>query len=429
MATAILLAGNGLQSALVPIRADLEGFTTFEIAALGSAYFAGVLIGSVLIPSLVSAVGHVRTHSAMTALVAAVTLAYSLAPDPVWWIVLRVLYGIFLSGIYLVVESWLSDRSDNTSRGSVLSVYTVINLVMMAVGQMLINLADPLGHELFILSALLVSLAAVPVALSRSATPTPAPTGGLRLATIANLPRVALIGAITGGITTGAFWGLGPVFAEASGMTTRGVSLFLAATIMGGAVWQWPLGRLSDLVDRRRVIILCLVGAAAAGTYLHMMPGLALREQLLAVFAFGAFAFPLYAVSVAHSMDWAEADEVVPTATALLFLTGLGALAGPLMAATVIGYLGESALFLFTSMVHGSAAVVAVVMIATKAPVDVDQKVEFQLAPRTTPVAYELSDYGEEGAADEAEAAVETGGPGDDDETNAGGTGPAVQSA
>ncbi|MBK5919957.1 hypothetical protein CCR80_02750 [Rhodothalassium salexigens] len=410
LATAILLTGNGLQSVLLPVRGDLAGFSTVEIAALGSAYFAGILIGSLFVPFLVSSVGHVRTHSAMTALLCAVTLAYALLLHPWLWIALRVFYGVFLAGIYLVVESWLNERADNASRGSILSIYTIINLAMMAAGQLLINVYDPSGYELFILSALLVSLAAVPVALTRQITPVQRPHGGFKLATLTGLPRVSVIGALAGGITTGAFWGLAPVYAQAIGLGTGGVSLFLAITITGGALFQWPLGRLSDTIDRRRVIILCLIGAAVAGTFLRMGPATALTPTLAAVFAFGAFAFPLYPISAAHAIDWTDADGIVDTGTGILFLTGVGALTGPLLAATAIAFLDASALFLFTSLIHGLAAAAAVIMIATRAPIDEEDKVDFHLAPRTTPMAYELSPYGDDEAEDGDEGVGQGGG-------------------
>lgn len=396
VATAVLLAGNGLQSVLVPVRAGIEGFSTLEIAALGSAYFTGVLLGSILVPYLVSSVGHIRTHSAMTALVCAVTLAYALFMDPVLWIILRVAYGVFLSGIYLVVESWLNERSGNEVRGSVLSLYTVINMVMMAAGQVLINLYDPAGLELFILSGLLVSLAAVPVALTRQASPRTVPPPKVGVSMLSALPRVAIIGALAGGLTTGAFWGLAPVFGTAVGLSVKEVSLFLAVTILGGALLQWPLGRLSDRVDRRRVVVVCLVGAAVAGTFLHLNAGRNETAVLLAVFFFGSFAFPLYVISAAHAIDWADADDLVKTGTAILFLTSVGALAGPLLAAGVIAVLDESALFLFTSLVHGGAGALVAYMIVSKPPIAQDEKVGFHLAPRTTPMAYELNPHAED---------------------------------
>jgi MFS family permease len=352
MSVAILLTGNGLQGLLLPIRANLEGFSTIEIALVGSCYFAGFGAGCVLGPRFVKRVGHIRTYTAMTAIAAAVALAHPFVPRPVCWWILRVVSGFCFAVLYMVIESWLNERSDEDTRGFVLSAYMIINLTVITLGQMMLPLHDPKGMELFAVVAILVSLAAVPVALTLSVSPAPIESTKIRIGRLYALSPAGVTTCLAVGLTIGAFWALAPQFAQSSGLTETGIALFMSAAVLGGALGQWPLGRLSDTGDRRKVIILSSILAAATGLLIvtRVFPS----EPALFVMAaaWGAFAFPLYSLGVAHTNDHAARDEFVETSSGLLLVYAAGAVGGPFIASLVTTSFGPTLLYGYMLAVH-----------------------------------------------------------------------------
>ena len=376
LSVAILLTGNGLQGTLLPIRAQLEGFSTFEIGVLGS-YFAGFAAGCLLGPRLIGRVGHIRTFAAMSAIATACILGLGLEQEPVLWWALRSLSGVCFAVLYVVIESWLNERATNETRGLVLSLYLIINLTVITVGQMLVTLANPKTFTLFAMAAVLLSLGTVPVAVTRAIAPPPPLAILPRLGLLfANSP-VGFVGCFIVGLSNGAFWALSPMFAHGSGMGVRGIALFMSAVVIGGAAGQWPLGWLSDRMDRRRVIVGCCLGAATVAGALTQGP-FAVPWMIFALAsAWGAFAFSLYAISVAHSNDFAQPDSYVEISSGLLLLYGVGAVVGPLFVAPMLTRIGPSALFGSTFVVHLLLAVFTVWRICQRAPVPLTQQVSF----------------------------------------------------
>jgi len=348
----LLLAGNGLQSTLLPMRAQLETFSNLSIGVMGSAYFLGFVGGCLLTNRLVSRVGHIRVFAAMVAGASAVPLIHVLIIDDFVWWVLRAATGFCIAALFLVIESWLNEKAENRTRGSIFSIYTTLNYAAITVGQLLITVYDPAYFPLFAIAAVLVSLAAIPVALTGAAAPAPLSEVTLRPLYLLRLSPVGVIGVAAIGMSNGAFWSLGPAFAGGIGLSTTEIAIFMSVTVVGGALSQWPFGKLSDRVDRRIIIIAGSIMAALAGVGIYLASGWSQAAIPALAFAFGVFSFPVYALSVAHVNDFITTESFVEVTSGLLLMNGIAAVLGPLIAASTMAQVGPGGLFLFTSAVY-----------------------------------------------------------------------------
>ncbi len=353
ISVAILMTGSGLQGTLLPLRASLESFPTLSIGVIGAGYFLGFTIGCLKGGELVKKVGHVRVFLAMTALGSAAPLVHGLVISPVAWVLLRLLSGFCFAVLYLVIESWLNERSSNENRGLVFSTYVMITLTVLAVGQMMTLLYAPQGLELFLIASVLVSLGAIPVALSTAVTPEQPTQIEVDLRRLFEISPAGLVGCLVTGIANGAFWSLAPVFTAGVSTDTRLAAWFMSATVVGGAMAQWPLGYVSDKLGRRKTLIGTAAAAAIIATVIifrHADLGFASINLLGA--AWGFFAFPMYAIAVAHANDNAEPTDYVMVSSGLLLAYGAGAVIGPFAASGVITLTGPYGLFLMTGVVH-----------------------------------------------------------------------------
>jgi MFS family permease len=377
LSVSVLLMGSGLLGTLIPIRAKLESFGVIEIGTLGSFYFVGFTLGCLSGPLLIARVGHIRTYLAFVCVASIGALVHALVVEPWTWWLMRATTGFCFSVLFIVIESWLNERSDNATRGTVFSIYMVINLTVLMIGQLMLTLADPGSFALFAIAAILFSLAALPVAMTRSQSPDPVPVVMPRLLRLYAVSPVGFLGCFAVGLANGAFWSLGPVFAMDRGLSTSAVALFMSAVVLGGAIGQWPLGRLSDLTDRRYIILLNCVGAAIAAIVLSLLPLSSETAMFVGGFSFGLFALPLYALSVAHANDFTPATDYVETSSGLLLVLGLGSSIGPILSSTLDSLAGRQALFGYTALVHVLIAGFVVWRITRRAPVATDEKGDF----------------------------------------------------
>jgi len=373
----MLLMGNGLQGTLLPVRANMEAFGALEIGILGAAYFAGFVLGCVRGPALVARAGHIRVFLAMVSVASAVALLHAIVVVPALWWVLRAITGFCFAILYIVIESWLNESATNRTRGTIFSVYTVINLTVVTMGQMMLTFADPAAFPLFALASILVSLAAVPVAFTRAASPPPIAVVRLRLGRLYAISPVGVMGCFAVGLANGSFWSLGAVFAQNRGLDTAGIGLFMSAVVIGGAIAQWPLGRLSDRIDRRLVVVASSVVAVAAAVAMSLVPADNPMLTLAFGMAFGAGAFPIYALAVAHANDFAESGDFVEVSSGLLLTYGLGAAIGPLLASALHEASPMPTLFVFTALVHVGLIVFVAWRMTQRAPPPEQDRIEF----------------------------------------------------
>ncbi len=382
LATSILLIGNGLQGTLIPIRADIEHFATTTVGMIGSVYFAGFMAGCVLCPAIVRRAGHIRSFAALGALASAVPLMHAIAIDPVVWAVLRALNGFCFAGLYMVIESWLNERATNETRGRLFSLYLAVNLASLTLGQLLLNMASPAAFTLFAVCSILTSLALVPVSLTTSVQPAPIGSSRINIANLYRLSPVGLMGSFVVGLTNAPFWTLGPVFAKASGLDVKGISFFMIAAIIGGALAQIPIGRFSDRSDRRRVILILSIGSAIGELGLIAAYGTGSEVLLLvAGFFFGAFALTLYSVCVAHTNDHASRESFVSVSGGLLLAYAVGAIVGPSAASLGTGHWGMPFIFVFSAAIHLLFAVFTLFRMAVREPIPAEQRSSFVAQP------------------------------------------------
>ena len=386
---AILLIGQGLQGTLLPVRANMEGFSTLTIGLMGGAYFFGFTLGCLRGSNLVRRVGHVRVFAAMTAAASAAPLLHGLWVDIWVWSALRLVSGYCFAVLYVVIESWLNEQATNETRGAVFSAYTLITLTMMAGGQQMLLLHPPQQMALFAIASALVSIAAIPVALAGSATPEHDETEvRLDLRRMFAISPAGAFGSLTAGLANGAFWSLAPVFVASYSADLKITAFFMTAAVLGGAAGQWPLGRWSDHVDRRWVIVVAAVTGALVGLALWGFAGVVTPPVLLALSAaWGAIAFPLYSVSAAHANDYARANEYVMISSGLLLMYGVGAIAGPFIAPLFMETIGAGGLYLFTAIVHILLAAYTAIRISRRAPPPDEEQLPFSESLAATQTA------------------------------------------
>lgn len=361
ISVSILLAGQGLQGTLLPVRASLENFPTLAIGIMGAAYFLGFTLGCLRGGELVRRVGHVRVFLAMTALASVSPLLHGLVLQPIAWGLLRALTGFCFAVLYIVIESWLNESSTNENRGTVFSVYVMITLTVLAAGQMMTLLYDPAGLELFLIASVLVSVGAIPVALSLSPSPAQPTRVELDMRRVYRISPAGSIGCLVVGMANGAFWSLAPVFTAGISSNTSLAAWFMTSAVAGGALAQWPLGFASDTVGRRKVMFgAALFGVGIAATVVLSGNQMSFWTVNLLGAGWGAVAFPLYAIAVAHANDYAEPDEYVMVSSGLLLMYGVGAIVGPFVASILMSYTGAVGLFGFAAIAHSGLSVFVV---------------------------------------------------------------------
>ncbi len=387
---AMLFTANGLLGVLLPVRATFLGFSPVDIGLMGTAYFSGFVAGCLLGPRLVQRVGHIRTFAALVAVICSLTLLMGLVDTKgVWWLS-RCVVGMCFATSYIVIESWINDRASNENRGLVFSIYTIINLSVITLGQLAITLASVEELVLFAVAAMLVSMATVPVVVSASQAPDPPATVSVRLGFLFERAHVAIVACLGVGMANGAFWTLGPVFAQSVRADTQTTAIFMSLTVVAGALGQWPLGNISDRMDRRWVIIWASLGASLGAAVLVGFGGHGLLPVYLGTVLFGAFAFPLYALCAAHLNDFIDAGGFVEAASGLLLMYSAGAIIGPFIASVMMGYFGPRSLYVFTGGIHLLMASYTLYRVQVRQPTELAGQADFSDALLLTAMSADI---------------------------------------
>ncbi len=378
LGVAILLAGQGLQSTLLPVRATMESFSTMAIGVMGGAYFLGFTVGCLRGIRLVQKLGHVRVFAAMAAVASATPLLHALWLDPwIWWI-LRLTTGFCFAVLYVVIESWLNEQSTNENRAGVFSAYVFISMTVMAVGQQLTALYDPTDMAIFAIASVLVSLAALPVVMSTSPTPCHNEAVRFDFRRLLEISHTGMVVCFATGLANGAFWALAPLYTAGISDKVSLAAGFMTGAVIGGAAGQLPLGFWSDRVDRRIVISVLGLLCAAVGVALWLTYGMLSTAQLIVLSGiWGALAFPMNSVAVAHTNDYAEEGEYVMVSGGLLLMYGIGAIIGPSIAAGAMTLMGNSVLYLYTAITHLLVCIFVIVRQQRRARAPMDQHVPF----------------------------------------------------
>lgn len=405
----ILMAGSGFLATLIGLRLERAGHPTMVIGLVATAYFAGLTIGALRAERVVRRVGHIRAFAAFVALLSASTLTYALVQHPLLWGALRLVDGFCVAGVFICIESWLGDRSEAESRGSILAFYMIALYSGQALGQMLLA-TGAIGPAIpFQLASMLITLAILPVCLTHAMAPAVGEGGALPFARLFDASPLGVAGALVTGLILGAFYGLAAIFARRLGLDLDATATFMATVILGGVALQWPLGRLSDRYDRRRVIVASFAATALVGLLLATEPhGAAL---LAAGAAFGGLSFALYPLCVAHVNDRLDSTERVSASGQLVLLYSGGAALGPLLAAATMSRTGAGGLFLFAAACAALMLAFSLWRLLATAPVPAEAQGDFQIFPRTTPMAGLLDPLVDEAEPAGATLHVPTGEP------------------
>src|SRR5262245_26810441 len=352
IAAGILLRGNGMQGTLIALRGAQEGFPPALIGLMGTAYFGGFLLGCIFITRIMKSVGHIRASSALAAIAASGTLTLVLLIDPLMWSAVRFATGFCFAGLFTVMESWLNSGVSNQDRARVLALYRIIDIGSVTGAQFMIPVFGADGFTIFAIMSIMITLSLVPVSLCDRSNPTPPADVRLDLRKVWRISPLASIGCVAVGVTNSAFRTLSPVYAEQIGMSVTDVVTFVTVGIVGGAIIQYPLGYLSDLWDRRTVLLLTTGCALIAALALVFLAGSDPFANFLIVFIFGCFAMPLFSLSAAHANDRAGKGEFVLVNAALMLFYSFGAIGGPLVASWFMQRLGPQSLFSFVAAVY-----------------------------------------------------------------------------
>ncbi len=388
--TSLIVTGSGLLGTALALRADLLGFSSTLTGFVMSAYFVGYVFGTYACPKVVMSAGHVRAFSAFAATAASAVLLHPLLVHPIAWTLLRFVTGACIVGLYMVIESWLNERSTNEARGRIFAVYQVISLLALAGGQYLILVGSESISTAFIIAGALLSIGLVPVVLTR--VPHPAPISAVRL-DLVNLWRISplgVAGTAVAGLANGGFFALGPVFAQRIGLDTAAVATFMSAVLLGGVALQWPIGQASDRWDRRTVIFAVSICGAAFAALATMLVDSSVLGMLGSMLLYGGAAFSLYPLCVAHANDYADSRDFVATASGLLLIYGIGAAVGPMIVGPMMQFFAAPAFPTFLAAMHlGLAIFILVRMRARRAP-PLEAQEPFVMLGRTSQTALEM---------------------------------------
>ena len=399
----LLMLGNGLQGTLLGVRGSIEGMSPQTMSWVMTGYFVGFLFGSQLTPNMIRRVGHVRVFAALGSLVSACLILYAAWTNPYFWFLLRIIVGFCFSGIYVVAESWLNDSSSNETRGQTLSAYLIVQMMGIVLAQAVLNFADPSGYMLFIIISVVVSLSFAPILLSVSPAPQFQTSKRMTLSQLWSISPLGVVGQFFLGAIFAALFGMASVYGTERGLTVKDISLFVAAIYFGGMILQYPIGWVSDRMDRRVLIfIVCSIG-----TFFSFAANLSdsFIWLLIVAFIIGGVSNPLYSLFIAYTNDYLEHDDMASASGGLIFLTGIGAIFGPSIVGWLLDEYGAASYFWFIGSVMaimGSYALYR--MTQTSSTAVEDTNAYAPITPTSTPIAMELAqEYAIEMALEEEE--------------------------
>ncbi|TDG15779.1 MFS transporter [Seongchinamella unica] len=406
LSTALLLVGHGMQLTLLPLRASALGMPEWLIGLSASSYFLGFIAGCLGVPPIIGRVGHIRCFAVLAAALVSALLLLEMINAWQAWLVLRFITGLAICGLYAVIESWLTSQSTADTRGRILAIYTFITLLAMTAGQFLINVGPVDSSLPYTLAAVFIALAIIPVGLTRRIIPSPVQQTQSGFSLLYSRSQTAFAGALLSGLVMGSFWSVGALFASEIDGSYEYVTWFMSTAIIGGAILQYPLGWLSDRMDRRYILILLCLGAAVSSVAVAM--GTAQTWFLAAVFLFGAMAMPIYAISLATAADVCSSEEFVAIGTSVLLLHSIGAVVAPVAMGQIMGVFGSASMFwafavlflLFSALLYALLRVPRTVTVAEQTPFEAAAA---DMAPNTFELDPRSSDEDEETTAPETE--------------------------
>ncbi|MGJ8546776.1 MAG: MFS transporter [Sulfitobacter sp.] len=388
----LLMVGNGMQGTLLGIRGEIENFSTFQMSIVMSCYFVGFLGGSRMAPGMIRRVGHVRVFAALASLISAVMILYPTFPNVIVWSAGRVLIGFCFSAVYVTAESWLNNAADNSNRGQALSLYMIVQTFGIVIAQALLLTADPSGFILFVIPSVLVSIAITPILLSISPTPAFDTTKPMSLIALARFSPLGAVGMFLLGGVFSAQFGMASVYGAEAGLSVAQISTFVAMFFVGAVILQYPIGWMSDRMDRR-VLIIAVSVIGGLGSVLGMLLGHQFNILLISAFTVGGMANPLYSLLIAHTNDFLEHEDMAAASGGMVFINGLGAILGPIITGWMMGTsLGPGGFYLFTAVLFAALSIYAGYRATQRSTISVEDTASYvAVSPTATAVAVEYA--------------------------------------
>ena len=358
LATTILTMGGGLLNSLLSINMSLNGYSEQVIGLVLSCNYVGIVLGIFICQPIVHRVGHIRAFAVFAAVITAIALMYGIYITPWFWALLRVCNGLCITGLFIVIESWLNEKVEPTFRGRLLSIYMILVYFGNGSGQFLLNVSDVQGKSIFMIAGILFAMCLIPISITRAVHPRPLEVPRYNLIKLFQLAPFSMVGSFTAGLINSSFYTLGPMFALKIGLQISQVSWFMSLTIWSGLLFQWPVGLLSDRLDRLTVLSIVGFLVMLVSVSIAMLGALNLGVLLLLTACFGVV-FTIYPVAMARAQDNIEKEDIVPVSGALILFFGLGACFGPVLASSVIAIIGPWGLYYFTAVCGGGLGAAA----------------------------------------------------------------------
>ena len=382
----LVMIGAGMQGTVLGIRGAMEGMSTQQLAIVTASYYGGFLLGSHFVPNMLQRVGHVRVFAALGSLISAVLVLYAALPDWLAWTALRCLIGFSYAGVYITAESWLNASASNETRGQALSAYMMMQMLGIIVAQMLMNVGDPGGWILFVIPSVLVSLSFTPILLSTGPTPAFSSLKAMKIRQLFAISPLGCVGIFLLGSVFSALFGMASVWGTQLGLSVADISAFIAAIYVGGLAVQYPVGWLSDLRDRRSILlVLAIGGTLIVGVVLVVQPGT--WGLIVAAALIGGVTNPGYSLLLAHANDYLDTSDMASASAGLLFLNGLGSILGPLATGWLMGVAGPDGYWIWIGLLLALLAAYTAWRMARRGAV---RPTGFAvLSPGATPLAIE----------------------------------------
>ena len=387
----LLMIGNGVQGTLLGIRGSIEGFTPDVMSYLMSAYMVGMLIGSQVAPILIMQVGHVRVFAALASLISASFLGFALFVDPIAWFVLRLIVGFCFSGVYVASESWLNEAASNENRGKAMSVYMIVQMSGILTAQVLINYGDPASYRLFAVISILVSISFAPILLSVSRAPTIATSERMGLRGLFNASPLGCVTMVLVGGVFSLLFGMTAVYGSEKGLSISEISLLVGSIYVAGVIFQYPVGFISDRIDRRKLIIfLSLIGLS--GAFVGIVFHHSFEFVLISFFMIGGVSGPIYSVVIAYTNDYLNHEEMSSAAGGLVFMSGVGGVFVPIVTGQLMTIFGPGSLLFIICLSFIIVVGYGVYRSTKRSILDIDMSTtHVAIMPQATNVAVEIS--------------------------------------
>ena len=388
---ALICLGHGLQGTLIGVRSVIEGFSFVSAGVIIAGYYVGYLAGAILIPIFLRRVGHIRVFAALASFASIAILLHSIFLDPVSWFIIRIITGISLSGIYVIMESWLNDKSTNQTRGQLLGIYMIVTFVFVGLGQLLLNLSDPSKVDLFILVSILLSFALLPILLSKTDQPDITNPKYFSIKEFYILSPFGFVAALLTGLAHSTVFGYGAIYASSKGLSVLEVSIFMVIISSFGALSQWPIGFLSDKVDRRVILIAVTFIASGLSIFIVISSYISLTLFFIITALYASMCLPMFSLAVAHVNDFLKPNQIVSASSTFNILIGIGSILGPLFVSGTMTLIGPNGFFIYLFIIHGLLGLFGLYRMAKRTkPADIES--QYTPLPRNiTPAGMELN--------------------------------------